>query len=304
MALSNINYYVDVPPLKQEGVVEDRLQLLVNVTGAFKPGEPNCDRVRRLEYLVKFMLATVIDLLRLKGMGDISSHFGHVCYTAWVSPFEFGFLTKPRQPLSIIDNVANGFYGIAIVLTFLLAYLDRSTYLLVDNRKKIAWRYSVVTLFAIHSAGCFYYYLAAHYPNPGRTWIGYGNEDFEQETGYFPLKEDVILQNEAPTDFYVLVTGTVELVVTRNGVEHTVGEAKTGELCGEIRVLCYRPQLFTVHTKRLSHLLRLNRTTFLNIIQANVGDGTVIKNILLQTLLTICEGGAEGSEVSDGDVLL
>ena len=25
---------------------------------------------------------------------------------------------------------------------------------------------------------------------------------------YFPPKEDVILQNEAPTDFYVLVTGS------------------------------------------------------------------------------------------------
>nr|GFC39917.1 potassium channel AKT1-like [Tanacetum cinerariifolium] len=40
----------------------------------------------------------------------------------------------------------------------------------------------LVTLFAVHSAGCFYYYLAAHYPNPGKTWIGYGNEDFEQES--------------------------------------------------------------------------------------------------------------------------
>ncbi|KAL5729441.1 ABC transporter G member 32 [Ranunculus cassubicifolius] len=39
MAFSNINYYVDVPvELKQQGIVEDRLQLLVNVTGAFKPG--------------------------------------------------------------------------------------------------------------------------------------------------------------------------------------------------------------------------------------------------------------------------
>lgn len=26
---------------------------------------------------------------------------------------------------------------------------------------------------------------------------------------YFPPKEDVILQNEAPTDFYILVTGSV-----------------------------------------------------------------------------------------------
>lgn len=65
-----------------------------------------------------------------------------VLYTAWVSPFEFGFLRKPQQPLSIIDNVVNGFFAIDIILTFFLAYLDRSTYLLVDDRKKIAWRYT------------------------------------------------------------------------------------------------------------------------------------------------------------------
>lgn len=29
---------------------------------------------------------------------------------------------------------------------------------------------------------------------------------------YFPPKEDVILQNEAPTDFYILVTGAVVIV--------------------------------------------------------------------------------------------
>ncbi|WCJ29721.1 ABC transporter G family member 32 [Euphorbia peplus] len=39
MSFSNINYYVDVPlELKQQGVVEDKLQLLVDVTGAFRPG--------------------------------------------------------------------------------------------------------------------------------------------------------------------------------------------------------------------------------------------------------------------------
>ncbi|RVW47577.1 ABC transporter G family member 32 [Vitis vinifera] len=39
MCFKNINYFVDVPlELKQQGIVEDRLQLLVNVTGAFRPG--------------------------------------------------------------------------------------------------------------------------------------------------------------------------------------------------------------------------------------------------------------------------
>ncbi|KAK7821911.1 potassium channel akt1 [Quercus suber] len=95
----------------------------------------------------------------------------------------------------------------------------------------------------------------------------------EMKPEYSPPKEDVILQNEAPTDFYILVTGAV-----------VVGEAKAGDLCGEIGVLCYKPQLFTVWTKRLSQLLRLNRATFFNIVQSNVGDGTIIMNNLLQHL--------------------
>lgn len=33
---------------------------------------------------------------------------------------------------------------------------------------------------------------------------------------YFPPKEDVILQNEAPTDFYILVTGAVVKTLSLN----------------------------------------------------------------------------------------
>ncbi|KAE8698374.1 Potassium channel AKT1 [Hibiscus syriacus] len=430
-----------------------------------------------------------------------------VVYTAWVSPFEFGFLHKPHPVLSITDNVVNGFFALDIVLTFFVAYMDKATYLFIDDRKKIAWKYSrswlafdiistipselaqkispkplssygifnmlrlwrlrrvsalftrlekdknysyfwvryskliCVTLFVVHNAGCFIYLLAAKFHDPGRTWIGvvlgadfkekqtllsryvtsiywaittfttvgYGDihpvntgemafdvfymlinvglfaylignmtnlvvhsatrtrlfretlraassfalrnqlprrlqdqmlehlylkyrTDSEalqqQETlnslpkairssisnylfnyvienvylfhgvsndllfqlapemkaEYFPPKEDVILQNEAPTDFYILVTGAVNLLVSKNGVEQVVREAKAGDIFGEIGVLCYRPQLFTVRTKRLCQLLRLDRTTFQNIIQVNVGDGTIIMNNLLQHL--------------------
>ncbi|GMY35927.1 potassium channel AKT1-like isoform X1 [Fagus crenata] len=428
-----------------------------------------------------------------------------VIYTAWVSPFEFGFLKKPQGPLAITDNVVNGFFAVDIIITFFVAYLDKTSYLLVDDPKNIAWKYArswlaldvistipselahkispsplrsyglfnmlrlwrlrrvsalfsrlekdrnynyfwvrcakliCVTLFAVHCAGCFYYLLAARYRDPKRTWIGATMENFlqaslwiryvtsiywsittlttvgygdlhpvntremifdifymlfnlgltaylignmtnlvvhgtsrtrkfrdtiqaassfaqrnqlplrlqdqmlahlclkfrtdseglqQQETldslpkairssishhlfyelvdkvylfkgvsndllfqlvsemkaEYFPPKEDVILQNEAPTDFYILATGAVDLLTPKNGAEQVVGEAKTGDLCGEIGVLCYRPQLFTVRTKRLSQLLRLNRTTFLNIVQSNVGDGTIIMNNLLEHL--------------------
>ncbi|CAL5360690.1 unnamed protein product [Camellia sinensis] len=378
-----------------------------------------------------------------------------VIYTAWVSPFEFGFLDRPEGLLGITDNVVNGFFAIDIILTFFVAYLDKTTYLIVDNRNQIAWKYAsswlvfdvvstlpselarkisptplrscdwrkigtsttfgfdvqslFVTLFAVHCAGCFYYLLAAHYRDPKKTWIGASMDDFlheslwtryvtsiywsittlttvgygdlhaqntremvfdifymffnlgltaylignmtnlvvhgtsktrefrnhlparlqdqmlahlslkyrtdseglqqketldslpkairssishflfyslvdkvylfrgvsndllfqlvsEMKAEYFPPKEDVILQNEAPTDFYILVTGAVELLVFKNGIEQVIGEAKTGDLCGEIG------------------LLRMNRTTFLNIVQANVGDGTIIMNNLLQHL--------------------
>ena len=69
-----------------------------------------------------------------------------VVYTAWVSPFEFGFLEGTSGGLAIMDNVVNGFFAVDIVLTFFVAYLDKTTYLLIDDLKKIAWRYTTTWL--------------------------------------------------------------------------------------------------------------------------------------------------------------
>lgn len=66
-----------------------------------------------------------------------------------------------------------------------------------------------------------------------------------------------------------------------------VGEAKSGDVVGEIGVLCYRPQLFTVRTKRLSQILRLSRTSFLNLSHSNVEDGTMIMNNFLQVYIKL-----------------
>ncbi|KAF5177803.1 Potassium channel akt1 [Thalictrum thalictroides] len=427
-----------------------------------------------------------------------------VVYTAWISPFELGFLKKPDRGLLIADNVVNAFFAIDITLTFFVAYFDEFKYDYITEPKKIAWQYATtwlmfdvistipteftrnilpssfqtygllnmlrlwrlrrvsamfarwekdmnynyflvrcvklicVTLFAVHCAGCFYFKIAANYHDPLKTWIGasFGNfhekgiwinyvtsmywsittltsvgygdlhpqntgemifvtfymlfnlgliaylignmtnlvvhgtsrtrrfrdtiqgaSDFaqrnklpdhlreqmlahlrlkyrtdaeglqQQETldslpkaiqssisnflfypiveqiylfkgvskdflfqlvsdmkpEYFPPKEDVILQNEAPRDFYLLASGAVNLLNSTDR-EEVVRKLQAADICGEIGVLCYKPQPYTVRTKRLTLLLRLNRTSFFNTVQSHVGDGTIIMNNLLLRL--------------------
>lgn len=65
-----------------------------------------------------------------------------VFYTAWVCPFELGFLEKSKGALAITDNIVNWFFAIDIVLTFFVAYLDKASYLLIDDRKLIALKYA------------------------------------------------------------------------------------------------------------------------------------------------------------------
>ncbi|KAF8732163.1 hypothetical protein HU200_016132 [Digitaria exilis] len=428
-----------------------------------------------------------------------------VFYSAWVSPFEFGFVPEPGGALAVADNAVNAAFAADIALTFFVAYVDARTFLLQDDPRRIAWRYATswlaldvastvptelsrrilppparsynffgmlrlwrlhrvgtlftqlekdrkfsyfwvrctklicVTLFAVHCAGCFYYLLADRYPDPTDTWLSSSMPDFhdasmwrryaasmywsittlttvgygdmhavntgemvfttlymlfnlgltaylignmtnlvvhgtsrtrkyrdaikaatgfavrhqlparlreqmvshlslkfrtdseglqQQETmdslpkairsgishhlffalvqrvylfqgvsndlifqlvsemnaEYFAPREDFILQNEAPSDFYILVTGSVELIELQNGAEQLAGMARAGDVVGEIGVLCYRPQLFTARTRSLSQLLRMERTAFLRIVQANVGDGTIIINNLIQYL--------------------
>ncbi|XP_020523489.1 potassium channel KAT2 isoform X2 [Amborella trichopoda] len=106
----------------------------------------------------------------------------------------------------------------------------------------------------------------------------------EMQAEYFPPKEDVILHNEAPTDLYILVSGAVELTGYKDGTDQVHGRAFSGEMFGEIGVLCCRPQPFTVRTTELSQILRLNRTPLMNIIQANEEEGKIIMNNLFQHL--------------------
>ncbi|GLJ33069.1 hypothetical protein SUGI_0665530 [Cryptomeria japonica] len=134
-----------------------------------------------------------------------------VVYTAWVSPFEFAFRKVNKGPLFYVDNIVNALFAIDIVVTFFVAYLDMTTYLLVEDFKKIALQYVCrgrvselftklekdirfnyfwmrivklisVTLFVVHSAACFYYWLAAHYSNRGNTWLESTIPNFKEKS--------------------------------------------------------------------------------------------------------------------------
>ncbi|KAH7420816.1 hypothetical protein KP509_13G024300 [Ceratopteris richardii] len=106
----------------------------------------------------------------------------------------------------------------------------------------------------------------------------------EMKAEYFAPREDIILHNEAPTEFYVLVSGQVELLAYRDGREQHHRTARAGDVIGEIGALCYKPQPFTARSKKLSQLLRINRNSFLNIIQGNADDGQIVVDNLYQFL--------------------
>ncbi|KAK1279713.1 Potassium channel KAT1 [Acorus gramineus] len=108
----------------------------------------------------------------------------------------------------------------------------------------------------------------------------------EMQAEYFPPKEDVILQNETPTDLYIVVSGAV------NQVQE---QAAAWEILGEIGVLLDMPQPFTFRTSELSQLLRLSRTSIMTVLQANIEDGIVIMNNLLQEEgILLCRAAKNG----------
>ncbi|KAI0508127.1 hypothetical protein KFK09_014261 [Dendrobium nobile] len=69
-----------------------------------------------------------------------------VAYSAWASPLELAFeKLVASKALIAIDLIVDAFFAVDIVVCFYVAYLDKSTHLLVFEQKKIATRY-VMTL--------------------------------------------------------------------------------------------------------------------------------------------------------------
>ncbi|XP_013585484.1 PREDICTED: potassium channel KAT3 isoform X2 [Brassica oleracea var. oleracea] len=175
-----------------------------------------------------------------------------VGYSAWASIFELAFEKAADGAFLTIDLVVDFFFAVDIVLTFFVAYLDTSTYLIVDDYNLIARRYLkslafvmdvvstlpiqfiyktvtgnsgrgqafgflnllrlwrlrrvaelfkrlekdtlfnyfvirvikllCVTIFWVHIGGCILFWIAYHYPSPVDTWIGSQVEDFKDRS--------------------------------------------------------------------------------------------------------------------------
>ncbi|KAF9662193.1 hypothetical protein SADUNF_Sadunf18G0027800 [Salix dunnii] len=435
-----------------------------------------------------------------------------VVYSAWASPFELAFKKAATGGLLPVDLVVDAFFAADIVLTFFVAYLDKTTYLLVDDHKKIALRYITrlffpmdvastlpfqsiyrvitgkmhdgetfgflnllrlwrlrrvtelykrlekdtrfsyfytrllklisVTLFAVHSAGCFYYWIAAHHKTASNTWIGAQVEDFkyrsiwlgytysiywsivtlttvgygdlhavntgekifnmfymlfnigltayiignmtnlivhaavrtfamrnainqilryasknrlpeglkeqmlahmqlkfktaelqqeevlgdlpkairssiaqhlfhdvvantylfkgvsedlitqlvtEMKAEYFPPKVDIILKNEIPTEFYILVSGALDVLVYKNGTEQVLSKIGPSDVAGEIGVVFNIPQPFTLRTKRLSQVIRLSHHHLKQMVTSHSEDGKIFISNFIQVKELISE---------------
>jgi hypothetical protein len=61
-------------------------------------------------------------------------------YSAWASLFELAFREMSIGSLLVADLFVDAFFAFDIILTFFVAYLDTSTYYLIDDHKKIAIR--------------------------------------------------------------------------------------------------------------------------------------------------------------------
>ncbi|KAJ6913574.1 hypothetical protein NC651_017132 [Populus alba x Populus x berolinensis] len=95
----------------------------------------------------------------------------------------------------------------------------------------------------------------------------------EMKAEYFPPKVEIILQNDIPTEFYVLVTGAVDVLVHRNGTEQVLSKLVSSDMAGEIGVVFNIPQPFTVRTRRLSQVIRLSHHTLKQMVQPHSEDG-------------------------------
>ncbi|KAK2991172.1 hypothetical protein RJ640_001100 [Escallonia rubra] len=106
----------------------------------------------------------------------------------------------------------------------------------------------------------------------------------DMKAEYIPPREDVIMQNEAPEDVYIIVSGEVELIDCKKEQEQVVGALRSKDMFGEVGALCCRPQAYTYRTKTLSQLLKLKTSALIEAMQTKRPESpdnvVMLKNFL------------------------
>ncbi|KAG2400223.1 Potassium channel KAT3 [Vigna angularis] len=106
----------------------------------------------------------------------------------------------------------------------------------------------------------------------------------ETKAEYYPSKVDIILQNEMPKYFYILLSGSLDVLIYNTGSEQFLFELESGDMAGEIGVMFNIPQPFTVRSRGLSQVIRINHHHFKQMMQPFSDDGKAIMYNFIQHL--------------------
>ncbi|XP_066317554.1 potassium channel KAT4-like [Miscanthus floridulus] len=90
---------------------------------------------------------------------------------------------------------------------------------------------------------------------------------------FFPAKADIVQQNETPTDCYIIVSGSVDVLATAaDGTETVVSRACRCGVAGEIGVMLNIPQPFTVRCRRLTQAVHVSQGHLLRVVRPHTAD--------------------------------
>ncbi|GLJ12293.1 hypothetical protein SUGI_0188180 [Cryptomeria japonica] len=100
---------------------------------------------------------------------------------------------------------------------------------------------------------------------------------------FFLPGEVIMEQGNAVDQLYIISSGSLEeILAAGDGLEDTISRLEPHSIFGEIAVLCKIPQPYTVRVCELCRLLRLEKQSFVNILQLYFKDGRQVLTNLLE----------------------
>ncbi|KAK8965824.1 Potassium channel KAT3 [Platanthera guangdongensis] len=111
----------------------------------------------------------------------------------------------------------------------------------------------------------------------------------EMQAEYFPSKVNIIQQMEIPADFYIVVTGELEVLTNEDGIEKLWSNLHPADMAGEIGVIFNIPQPFTVRSKSICQVVRIGNSHFSQTVELHIEEGKMILSNFLQFLAGLNE---------------